>query len=88
MISELWFDSFMEELFAKANKTYTIENGRAQYVNEANDWAWRLKGCDKGFPRHLYFSIEGYYLDIPMRDLIEYVRTPGLDFGFIDGEEV
>ena len=34
MISELWFDSFMEELFAIANKTYTIENGRAQYANE------------------------------------------------------
>ena len=57
MISELYFDSVMEQLFTRVGIDYTVVDGSAQFV------------CSANFP-DLYFSIEDNFLEIPADDYI------------------
>ena len=56
-ISELWFESFIEEYFFIQNIEYAVVDGKVAYT------------CQNSSLNHIYYMVDGYYLMLDQIDL-------------------
>ena len=63
-ISSLWFNTFLDSLFANTGNNYRIEDGTV------------FASCDGAYD-NVYFNVEGYWLQIPREDYLVDISEDG-----------